>query len=99
MQIRYDEKLQVYRDCKFCGGSGCLACPGEAKKDYDLQFPDGPVPSAVFKVGKDGKIDGLKEFLDNVTRNPPGRTYDPDELSRLIERTVESMKIGLPEVD
>lgn len=22
----------VYQDCSFCGGRGCLACPGEAKK-------------------------------------------------------------------
>ena len=22
----------IYDDCKWCGGKGCLACPGEAKK-------------------------------------------------------------------
>lgn len=34
----------IYRDCKWCGGNGCLACSGEADKEYKRQFPDGPAP-------------------------------------------------------
>ena len=33
-----------YRDCKWCGGAGCLSCPAEADKEYKRQFPDGPKP-------------------------------------------------------
>lgn len=31
-QLRYDGERGIYCDCKWCGGKGCLACPGEAKK-------------------------------------------------------------------
>ena len=50
MQVRYDEEKGIYRDCKFCGGRGCLACPGEANKEYKRQFPNGPEPIATFKT-------------------------------------------------
>jgi len=39
-----------YRDCQWCGGSGCLACEGEADKAYKRAFPDGPVPLATFDI-------------------------------------------------
>ena len=42
MQARFENG--IYRDCKWCGGQGCLACPGEADKEYKRQFPDGPKP-------------------------------------------------------
>ena len=61
MQVRYDEQNGVYRDCKWCHGRGCLQCPGEAKKAYARQFPDGPQPIATFPT--DGTEDGLKEAL------------------------------------
>ncbi len=38
----------VYRDCPFCKGKGCLACPAERDKEYKRQFPDGPKPLATF---------------------------------------------------
>lgn len=38
----------IYRDCPFCHGKGCIACPGEAGKEYKRQFPDGPKPLATF---------------------------------------------------
>jgi hypothetical protein len=44
IQMRYDEERGVYRDCKWCGGKGCLACPAESEKEYKRQFPDGPKP-------------------------------------------------------
>lgn len=49
IQVRYDEERGIYRDCRFCGGKGCLACPAEADKAYKKEFPDGPQPMAVFR--------------------------------------------------
>lgn len=43
-QPRYDEERSIYRDCRFCQGAGCLACPEEAEKAYRDEFPDGPQP-------------------------------------------------------
>ena len=48
MQERYNEEKGIYRDCKWCGGKGCVCCPGEADKEYKRQFPNGPEPIAVF---------------------------------------------------
>lgn len=36
---RYDPARGIYRDCRFCRGRGCLACPGEAAKAYDRERP------------------------------------------------------------
>lgn len=43
-QPRYDEEKKIYRDCRFCQGRGCIACPGEAEKAYKAEFPNGPQP-------------------------------------------------------
>lgn len=42
MRARFENG--IYRDCKWCRGRGCLACPAEADKEYRRQFPDGPKP-------------------------------------------------------
>jgi hypothetical protein len=52
MQMRYDEERGIYQDCKWCKGRGCLACPGEAEKEYKRQFPNGPVPIATIPLDK-----------------------------------------------
>jgi hypothetical protein len=39
-----------YRDCKWCGGRGCVYCEAELDKEYKRQFPDGPKPIATFKT-------------------------------------------------
>jgi len=44
----------IYRDCKWCGGRGCLQCPTEADKEYNRQFPDGPKPIATFPTTPEG---------------------------------------------
>lgn len=36
----------AYRNCRFCRGSGCLACQQESERDYKAAFPDGPKPIA-----------------------------------------------------
>ena len=50
LPVRYDEKVGIYRDCKWCGGRGCVYCPGEAEAEYKRQFPDGPKPIATFDM-------------------------------------------------
>ncbi len=50
MQVRYDDQKQIYRDCRFCGGTGCLACQREAEKAYEREFPNGPEPIATFRL-------------------------------------------------
>lgn len=37
--MRYDPQKQRYQDCKWCQGRGCLACSGEAKKDFEASQP------------------------------------------------------------
>ena len=60
MQVGYDKQRGAFRDCRFCKGRGCLACPGEAERAYKKQFPDGPQPIATVKIEDIGK---LKDIL------------------------------------
>ena len=53
----------IYRDCKFCHGRGCLACPGEADAEYKRQFPDGPKPMATFKTDDPADMAIAKETI------------------------------------
>lgn len=46
--MRYDECREIYRDCRWCKGKGCLYCKAEADKAYKAAFPDGPQPMATF---------------------------------------------------
>lgn len=46
--MRYDERTERYRDCRWCQGRGCLYCKAEADKAYKAMFPDGPQPIATF---------------------------------------------------
>ena len=48
MKMRYDPEREVYRDCKWCSGNGCIYCKSEADKAYKSAFPDGPQPIATF---------------------------------------------------
>lgn len=63
MQPRYDEEKGIYRDCKFCGGTGCLACKGEASKAYRKAFPDGPQPIASFKKDSPDDMERFKKVF------------------------------------
>ena len=62
IQLRYDEKAGRYRDCKWCGGRGCLACPGEAAKEYKRQFPDGPKPVLTVPLTRRG-CQKVREYM------------------------------------
>ena len=48
--MRYDSERGVYRDCKWCGGRGCLQCRIEAEKAYEAAFPGGAKPLAVYDM-------------------------------------------------
>ena len=60
IQPRFDNG--IYRDCKWCGGKGCLACPAEADKEYQRQFPNGPLPIAIFTNDETG-MEGLRQLI------------------------------------
>lgn len=63
LQPRYDPEKAIYRDCRWCNGQGCVACPGEADKEYKRQFPEGPKPIATFKLSEVSEIGRLKSVL------------------------------------
>ncbi len=67
MRVRYDEEKEIYRDCRWCHGSGCLYCKAERDKEYKRQFPDGPVPVATFEGTTEG-IAALKDFIEKATK-------------------------------
>lgn len=48
--MRYDAEREIYRDCRWCHGKGCLYCKAEANKAYKAAFPDGPRPIASFDI-------------------------------------------------
>lgn len=52
--MRFNPKNSVYRDCRWCGGGGCLYCESEADKAYRHAFPDGPKPIASFPATPEG---------------------------------------------
>ena len=47
---RFDPRRSIYRDCRWCGGKGCLYCEAEASAEYQRQFPNGPQPAATFDM-------------------------------------------------
>jgi len=61
--MRYDKEKGIYRDCRFCGGRGCLACPAEADKAYKKAFPDGPQPIAIFRRDNPGDMEKAKNTI------------------------------------
>lgn len=54
MQVRFDERASVYRDCRWCLGRGCLYCKAEADEAYKAAFPNGPQPIATFPNTPEG---------------------------------------------
>lgn len=86
---RYDEQREIYRDCRFCGGKGCLACPGEADRAYRAAFPEGPKPIATIKVEEIGQLlgvlgpDAMRRYFG--ADNLGGAAFERDLKSRLAE--------------
>lgn len=71
---RYDEQREIYRDCRFCRGQGCLACPGEADRAYRRAFPEGLKQIATIKIEEIGQ---LKDVLGPEAM---GRYFGKDNL-------------------
>lgn len=80
MQPRFDEKRQVYRDCKWCGGAGCLCCRAEADKAYKSMFPDGAKPIATFDISTPEGVEIARNALspESLTKafGPGGDGFD-----------------------
>jgi hypothetical protein len=53
----------IYRDCRFCGGRGCLACKAQADADYKSEFPDGPKPLATFRLDDPKDAELAKDLI------------------------------------
>jgi hypothetical protein len=66
--MRYDETKEVYRDCRWCRGRGCLYCKSEADKAYKAEFPDGPQPIATFDISTPEGAEKARDFLASLTR-------------------------------
>lgn len=73
----------VYRDCKWCKGSGCVYCEAEADKEYERQFPGGAQPIATFKT-KD--IEGGALGLFKSILSPQAVMAAKDEGRKLAEK-------------
>jgi len=74
--MRYDAKHEVYRDCKWCKGKGCLQCKNEADKAYKEAFPDGPKPIATFDTTTPEGVVAAKGFLHDLLK-PQGNAAEP----------------------
>lgn len=61
--MRYDPEREVYRDCRWCKGRGCLACKSEADKAYKAAFPDGPQPIATYDISTPEGLEKAKAEL------------------------------------
>lgn len=88
MQPRYDKERVIYRDCKFCGGEGCLACSAEAEKAYKKAFPNGPKPIATFRKDSPEDMAKLKKVFGanalNKAFGPSGKGME-DILNNLAK--------------
>jgi hypothetical protein len=73
--VRYDERTERYRDCRWCSGKGCLYCKDERDKAYKAEFPDGPKPIATFDMTTEAGQQGLADLIRSII--PPKRN-EPD---------------------
>lgn len=87
--MRYDQEKEIYRDCRFCGGMGCLACAKEADKAYHKEFPNGPIPIASFRTNDKKDMVRLKEtmnqLMEGLTRGAKQKIDKEDMARQLIK--------------
>jgi hypothetical protein len=61
--MRYDDRRQIYRECRWCRGRGCLYCKAEADKAYENVSKE---PIATFDMttpeGQQAAVDFLKQI-------------------------------------
>jgi hypothetical protein len=68
--MRYDPQREIYRDCRWCQGRGCLYCKDEADKAYKAAFPDGPKPIATFDTSTPEGREQAVDFIRKLTARP-----------------------------
>ncbi len=95
MQVRYDEEKGIYRDCKFCHGRGCLACPGEAEKEYRRQFPDGPQPIATIQIDPDNPAAAANAVRDLIQKFSVEEKHDGPTAAGGIEGLLKAMRVEI----
>lgn len=90
MQVRYDPVRKIYRDCRWCGGRGCLYCEREADKAYKADFPDGPVPIATFP----NTPEGLASMKDAIGADAVRKAFGPGGggISEIMDNIAKSTK-------
>lgn len=81
--MRFDPKRSVYRDCRWCGGRGCIYCESEANKAYKADFPDGPQPIATFT------IDELPSAKDAIGAEAMAKAFGPG--GRGVQEIIENI--------
>lgn len=67
-KMRYDDQREVYRDCRWCQGRGCLYCKSEADKAYKAAFPDGIKPIATFDTTTPEGVAAAKAFIEGLVK-------------------------------
>lgn len=88
----------IYRDCRYCHGRGCLACAGEADKEYARQFPNGPQPVVTISSDdpdRDQKIAGIIAAAIGTPEDP--LSFDAGDKGILRAAGLTIFLDGLPE--
>lgn len=62
--MRYDDRREVYRDCRWCQGKGCLYCKAEADKAY--KAADGPKLIASFDTSTPEGVEAAKSGIRQI---------------------------------
>jgi len=91
--MRYDEEKEIYRDCRFCHGRGCLACKSEADKAYKKAFPDGPKPIATFRTDNPEDMEKAKKTISQKALEEAFKVPVVGEL-KLIKSLIENKCYG-----
>ena len=101
-QPRYDEKRGIYRDCKWCRGTGCLSCEAERDKEYARQFPNGPTPIATFKTdGTEAAMIGLLGKLLGPSALESAKQEAATKATAILSRSsvvADIVKMGNPSI-
>lgn len=92
----------AFRGCKFCGGRGCLACPGERAK-HDADADDRPELIATFDPEDEKDMAAFyecygPESIEGAFRRPDG-SIDQEGGTRIIVEKLRRIRPSVLEVD
>ena len=108
-QPRYDPEKKIYRDCRFCKGRGCVACEGEAEKDYQAQFPGGPEPILTISrkelpgamkilkpiIGPEGMMAAKKEGLRRAKKKLKEHPGLAESMGMTHDQAAQAIAVGM----